>query len=988
MSYALGPRRIRIRWRQRNYFELTGPFPPPMDITEYVESIDGCTDVGNGTMPTATIMLDGREGWFVTSTNGNAVPILQQYDNIQVEIEDEERGLFEKHMLVDDIQPYTNSTGTHVTLSLVGRERFLQKSYITGYYPFMSIRDMLGVITTYYNAARGSEQPALAIPQSDRNALPGHMYGTFDFGDETTIYDAIQEVVRRIGLPVGAAGAGEKYSAVVDEDSSLGNIIMRIIPRGRHPQHSDMPLVSKTLNITRTRSPEEGNIVVVHGQPGTGSYPKAVAEMRGLIEEYLNIPAWNPAVPYSKAAFVRHRNRVYQSRGASAGQEPGARSGRTSWFSRTLQEYTRQYQAGWPAGFNTQGVTPFQYSPWTSSKKGPIKNWGGNPEATSSSANFDRLCFPDSNLVIRETSTQQPAHDNPWIPQADVLTIWRDWVDFRITNSRPLAYYTAENRYGQPYDGMRILYDGSISNTAAIPGLVGNDEFGNAYENAMCQYVKGKWVVFRTPRQFDTCAVLHEGRCYGWEQALSNSWFGAPYTNRVLERLAGDTDGRLAWRDISGSIMANDCFHYPTSMSNIAGMIWSDQNDRLIIQAALLEDSAIRLTYRHIVNDPVATSLIDKFVPGVAPAKYFIRTIVNAVTTLITPITLTDDEKARMHGIDSYNDGWWTVLFEAPYPKSVLNGITESVGGLYKDGVFDLYNLNDTPSGAIGYAAADADQMGELDGIGFYFRFNIDGATIRELLGDIPFRCVMYDIFGGVWKYDFVIRFQNETQFIRLPFASFTAYRSRLPIAFDLVNWVQRAKNPELRETEIYQRFFMKRIVLHCMWSYDDQGRYDPFQLGNMLHKVGGLVSDTTINFTGDYDAVHFTKTPVAIARAGSISDRHTMAPIKKYPHVSNYIQLQKIANAELDIAQHQEDIVEFELDNKTPVTACGLQAEQSIFIHDSRTIAEAEAGDGSGGSIPNTREYIVDKITYSVGDRRTSSGLKAVVRCSRRIAT
>lgn len=175
------------------------------------------------------------------------------------------------------------------------------------------------------------------------------------------------------------------------------------------------------------------------------------------------------------------------------------------------------------------------------------------------------------------------------------------------------------------------------------------------------------------------------------------------------------------------------------------------------------------------------------------------------------------------------------------------------------------------------------------------------------------------------------------------------------------------------------------------MHTYDEQGRYDPYKWDKLLWTVIAAFTGANITYTGTVDAVHFTKTPIAIAsRPNTI---HVMGPPKEHHDITNQIQLQKIARANLDIDGHQPDTVEFQVSDRSPTGACVLNAEDTVRLTNEAFITESESesytddeGDTQTRTLTNTRDYIVDRVTYSVGESGTGGGLVATILASRKI--
>ena len=949
--------------------EYFGTGTTATNISQSIESIDKFTDVGTGEIVSSKLMLDSRFGDFITETNTNTTPIISQYDLFKLEITDDADNSYSRYLIQDDISPQRNENGDHMILELFGRERYLQKMYFPGHYYFVSFKEMIITIRNFYNKNKGSSQPAIRASATDLNDIPDHTYGVFEFGEETTIYDALMDVIKRLSLPVSAGGAG-LYYGITFLDISINSMYMRIRPQGSLPS---APLtLEKPVSITELKQPLEGNIVVVKGQEGSGSFPKEPALWRSLVEEFDNLPLWQNTIQYKQGAYVRYNNQIYQAKSdhTTANITPTTTA---SWDAIKFSDYVEEYT----------GETSFQYSPWTKDKQAVWRNWGGNAGENSGNsflANavptgkdvFDSLCVSDCNLVIRDKNA------------------WRDWVDFRVItlSDIPTEFLydittDANTIQKRTYYGMRVLVD-PTKGTITSP-FTGNDKFGNAYENSLVMQDRdGDWIVFRNAKQFDECVVLSEKS--GIYEFNIPTTLGGQSGSRVLRNRTAST-ANLGWRDVRKSLMGNDAFHFPSKFVNTDGLIGENSNSIVTLDITpttdFTDNSAIKIEYTFGETNDV-TSIVNKVASNLGA-------LVSFLTNDSTPVlkTFTQSEENKLYSVESYNIGWWATLWEGPFPKSTYNGITESVGQLFggdadnKIPVLDLQNLNQTPSGNTGYGHNDSDLLGPLDGVKLLFNFDIEGPDLDTFSGDIPFRCTIYDLLGNVWISDILYRFQENTAEMDFPLSSFRIYRARIQPGFTLSNAISRIINPELKITEIFERRLVKRINFQCLLSNDDDGRYDPYSWEGFLRKFIVGYTATSVKYTGTIDAFHFTKTPVAIARdtidaTNSISHRHLMAPIKKYPGISNVVQLQKIANSELDIAKHKNDIWTAKYENRADI-----DVEDSVFVKDTDFISET---DKTG--VENTRKLIIKKITYSIGDRRSTSGLITTVDLYKQVAS
>lgn len=931
------------------------------DISKYVESIDKFTDVGTGEIVSAKIMLDARFGDFITQSNSGDTPLITQYNLFKLEIRDDDDNTYSRYLIQDDIIPYRNENGDHLVLELFGRERYLQKMYFTGGYFFLSLKKMLEIIRDFYNDNKGLKQPSLI---GEITNVPDYTFGSFDFGDGVTVYDALMQVIKRLSLSVAAGGGGEFYGLTFsDESQTEMNIDVR--PQGSIPTN---PItLENPITVTELKEPSSGNIVVVKGQDGAGSLPEQPALMRSLIEEYANLPLWDNSIEYKPDAYVRYENKIYQAKSVYSGTNISPTDA-TNWQEVSFADYVEAYAL----------VDDFQYSPWTKDKQAVWRNWGGNPDGGGSSSSnffansvpsggdaFDSLCFPDSNLVIRDR------------------TAWRDWVDFRVRSLSdiPDGYLypateestTVESRL---YRGMRVLVDprlGSIGDP-----FTENDKFEKPYQNSLVMLDRdGDWIVIREPQQGDEVAVLSEGKIYEFNAPQQQT------SNGKAIRHFEETNSNLAWRDSYKVALGNDAFHYPNRMENVEGLIGDDEDSIVSSLASFKENSAIEIEYLFGENDT-----LDKLIDFLYSDNNYLAQIIRLFDEDGNILQYPDDDTENLaYAIDQYSIGWWATLFEVPFPKANY-GISEDVGELFggtadsHNPTLSLFNTNKTPTGKTGYGNDDSHLMGQLDGIKFLFKFDIVGLDVDALRGDIPFRCTIYDLNGSVWVSDTTHRYQTETYPMTFPFSSFRIYRARAPHGYGIKDIISKIIDPGLRSTEIFNRRLIKRITLQCMVGYDNQGALYPWGWENILRVITTFPTGVDIKYIGTIDALHFTKTAIAIAKDDHVdspnrsSDRHLAVPIKKYPNISNMIQLQKIATSELDIVKHQNDTWTIKYENRVDISA-----EESIFLKDEDFVAESDKT-----NVDNTRKLVVKKITYSVGDRRSTSGLIATVDLYRRI--
>ena len=966
-------------------------YETPIDITSQVESLDKFTDVGTGETCSASVMLRAHGGNFVTEAAGagDGTPIIKPFDLFKLRVEDDAGDSFERYLVQGRRSPQKTSMGQHITLDLHGREWWLQQITFPGRYYFRNFVEVVDEIIKFYNDWRAEKtglkayQPMLAKAADNLFSIPSYTYGIFEFGDTISCYDALMEVVRRLELPVAAGGGGQHYGLrFVDDSNDMDKMRIQIYGRGRDARPVDGTAL-KPISYTEVREPPGATVVVVEGQEGAGTVPPQVALFRGYIEEWNNLPEWNRTVAYPANAYVRHESRWYKARIASTNSEPQA-DNTTQWENVALRNYMEAHGEKGKDGSAISASNPYQYSPWTQDKAtSGARNFMGKPDGV-----LGRLAAcPDMNLVIR----------------ADVVDRgrgWRTWVDCR---ARGEGNIPARLRYGGDmtsaglYHGLRILNDSS--GPAAIdPAIPQTDKFGTSTANAVLVRDRdGEWIVFKTPETFNEVAVLNEGKVYEWNGENITIAAEPPRQHaRTIHdaRPASTARGSLAWRDIAGTLMGNDCFHYPSRIANATGLV--PIPGRSDDQTGFAADSAIEIDYER--NETAAasaaiTSLVGKLfgAVGLGGAWDFFA---DSTRLLFNP-DLTDAEldqlDVRDGNPDQYNDGWWAVLFEAPFPKSTYNGISEQVGQIYGGGqgalpkvpLFDAQNQTSTPTGKKGWTADDAEYLGQTSGIHFLFRFDIDGPAWLSIPGNIPHSAIVQDHLDNVWRARFAVRYQQITQPVYLPWSAFSIYRARLPVALTPAAYVQSVIKPELAVTETFDPRLIKRIIVQCDVGYDDEGRYDPWSWEAFIRKWVTAVPAGTIRYRGHYDAFCFVRGGLAVAKNDRV-EAGTLPRIDKrisQPAISNAVQLRKIARAELDVAEHENDYISLKYERY-----CGVEAEQFMTIREPDGFIDSTNAE-TGSAPDGTLKMICKKVTYSVTGRAGAGGLIADVELFRKVA-
>ena len=707
---------------------------PPVDLSKYVVSIDKFTDVGNNEIPSAQIMFNSDFGRFLTEGNVK----FDQFDEFSVKVTSpyDANEDFERVMILDELMPQTEERGGYVsTVQVYAKEWYLTKIKMTGHYFFISFRDMVKEIRDVYNSKRGDKAPELVITDETLDEIPPYTAGIFDYGYETSCHKALLQVIARLALPVSGGGAGNYFTLRFNEPNAADTrLFCEIFPFGSRDK-GDKTVVLKgkdidTQYISETEQNVKGTMVIARGRAETGRYPKEIAEWSGIIEEITNAPPYVADRTYPMGALVHFNNGYYTAitdTDRSPTQNPG----------------------GWAEAVNRllNGVT---YSPWTNGKAQHYRNLASTNEI---GRDGKTMKFPDSNLVVKDG-----LH-------------YRNWVDFRVRRESDIpSNYKLDNEI---VDDTRVLVDSSIG-TIGSP-FTGNDSFGNPYKDAFVQYRNEKWIVIHNPKIYDECAVLDEGkvRVYGPDiGAVADRDLLLSY-KLAVRHVRGEGEvlpSELRWENMDPYYLGNDCFHGATEVTHDTINDHENQKNQNLVNTEILGvklrglgNSAVRVSY-----DFADTPDKDLYPTGIVQQAWY-DWVAEGASERARAATAFDFFAAD----SAYQYGWWATIFQAPFPrKSVTTeGNAGLPGAIFKQPTLDLRNLNYTSGGNKGWGHDDSDDLGQITGLHFLFKFQYTVSDARgniPLTGNLPFRVTMYDTEDNVWVADFVYRFLGAVSYTHL----------------------------------------------------------------------------------------------------------------------------------------------------------------------------------------------------------------------------
>ena len=486
----------------------SGNFVTPVDITSNVITIENMTDVGTGEINTAVLMLNARDGQFITEDNSGATPQINQFDRIYIKLTDKNGAVYDRTYEVESLeQKKTIKDGIRLIVNLMGLERHLQQVHFAKQYFYTSGFDLVKDVCDRYNGSNGSKQVTVekqnvvseGSPTKYYNELPKWTANNMDFGvSETYCYDGINDLVNKLGSSISAGGAGDFYEFTFEDDSTIANnkIFLHAFSSGNNSNQSSVPVITNPTNVLPIYETngelenETGTVIFAKGAKGYGSMPINSSKYRSYKEEFALIPAWQTGESYPSGARVTYNNLKYQANTTTSG----------SWTSSQWDQILLGDLAG-NMIYSPYTSTLTKFESTTSGNDGSdgyklMKSSGTNPdddtEHTFANQDFDSHGCWDSNLVIRDEDH------------------FRTWVDCKVETNSNIPSELKMN--GDVYRGFRVLVKGTVTGIFS----------GNA--NRVMQYDGSAWKQFypfnnssADPHDDAQIAVINEGKNYVWD---------------------------------------------------------------------------------------------------------------------------------------------------------------------------------------------------------------------------------------------------------------------------------------------------------------------------------------------------------------------------------------------------------------------------------------------------------------------------------------
>ncbi len=437
----------------------------------------------------------------------------------------------------------------------------------------------------------------------------------------------------------------------------------------------------------------------------------------------------------------------------------------------------------------------------------------------------------------------------------------------------------------------------------------------SGFDNDVIQWDGTQWIVFLIPENQNLVGVDEESRTYQFDGA--------------------------AWNDVTTSIeQANDVYHAVFNITSTQGHNDKDNGGG----GNFGQTAAVTYEFRYQRSD--------SFIGFGTPTFY-----------------------RQFAGVN----------FRVPYPFNSNNG--NSIGIDYGDSddrlpaTFEAENMGLTSSGFSGFNNIESEDLGSFDALTFFikheWRYNIDASGALVLAGNYSYRCALYDIDDTVVIQDFVISFNNLWESVSLPVAGFKTYKARSAWAFGDVS-----QNIFLQQLEILNSFRwrnIKKIAIHWLGPYDDQGRFQPwgqrdFLFPSLIDVISGLfVSGFNVKLS--IDSFQWSKPGLSITTPNT--DRALQPEFYYEPLITNKFQNDQANQAKLEITKFRHK--EFEI---TTVGFNDLRYGDSFFLENENLVNDSDRTTSDLDTWITATDYIIgdDVQDLSVGYRciqnHTSSGI------------
>ena len=272
---------------------------------------------------------------------------------------------------------------------------------------------------------------------------------------------------------------------------------------------------------------------------------------------------------------------------------------------------------------------------------------------------------------------------------------------------------------------------------------------------------------------------------------------------------------------------------------------------------------------------------------------------------------------------------------------------------------------------------SESEDYGQINAVAFWLKYSvIEAAGSTELNDEHRFRAWFCDSKDNVVYQDFVVRFSNNWEDIRLPIGGFRIYKGRKPVyGFDAA--IAAFVPPkELEIINIFEWRNIKMFGVQLQSQYDKFGRFNPGaatvdEAGNSVTWSNILGSTRTLAM----DGFRFIK-PLLVT-SGQNTTRNLEPEFLQLPNITVYDQLLNAAKSHLEIEKfrHKEFNVESSGDE-----IFDIPFGDSFYLKNEDLVSDDDkAGEDNNILLVNKRtEYSITKTPGGKGGlRRKMNGSK-----------
>ena len=292
---------------------------------------------------------------------------------------------------------------------------------------------------------------------------------------------------------------------------------------------------------------------------------------------------------------------------------------------------------------------------------------------------------------------------------------------------------------------------------------------------------------------------------------------------------------------------------------------------------------------------------------------------------------------------------------------------------------FDIQNMNFTSGGLQGFNhGAPSEDYGQVSAVALWLHYSQTVSSV-EANDEHRFRAWFIDTADNVVYQDFVIRFSNNWEDIRLPIGGFRIYKGRKPVYGFSAAIAAFFPPKELEIINIFEWRNIKMFGIQLQSQYDKFGRFNP--AAAVVDESGNSVTWTNLlgaTRTLQMDGFRFIK-PL-LATSGQNTTRNLEPDFLQLPNITVYDQLVNTAKSHLEIEKfkHKEFNIESSGDE-----IFDIPFGDGFFLFNTDIVSDDDkVGEDNNIKLVNKRaEYSITKPVGGKGGlRRKMNGSKIFV--------